>query len=148
MMRIEFDVYGVPKTAGSKRTFPNKKTGKTIVTDDCTKGADWKADVQRVAMLNQRGPLLSGPLRVSFAFRFTRPGKHYGTGRNAAVLKPSAPKHHAQKPDVLKLSRLVEDALTSIVWNDDALITREQLSKDWAERGMRPGVHVVIEDVE
>lgn len=32
-------------------------------------------------------------------------------------------------PDVLKLARGVEDALTGIVWRDDAQIVNESLSK-------------------
>ena len=39
-------------------------------------------------------------------FRFVRPKSHYGTGRNAKKLKPSAPPHHTQKPDATKLLRI------------------------------------------
>jgi len=62
-------------------------------------------------------------LIVRLDFYFARPASHYGTGRNAGVLKDSAPLYPEQSgSDVDKLARAVLDALTGIVWKDDKRI--------------------------
>jgi hypothetical protein len=50
---------------------------------------------------------------MSLVFVKPRPKAHYGTGRNAEVLKDSAPAAPGVKPDTGKLARAVEDALTA-----------------------------------
>lgn len=152
---INFTVYGLPQTAGSKRAFVirSKATGKhrAIVTDDNAKGKDWKGDVkQAAAQFVQDGQsLLQGPLRLSLVFWLPRAKGHYGSGKNASVLKDSSPRKPQSKPDVLKLARCVEDALTGVLWFDDAQITSEQLTKRYCEFGQQPGCQVIVtEDVE
>ncbi|ASU86193.1 RusA family crossover junction endodeoxyribonuclease [Nocardiopsis gilva YIM 90087] len=66
---------------------------------------------------------LNGPLSVDMVFSVERPKSHFGTGRNAGVLKRSAPPYPASMPDLSKLLRSTEDALTSAgVWRDDARV--------------------------
>ena len=48
-------------------------------------------------------------------------------------------------PDVLKLARAVEDALSGVCYSDDALIVEEALRKVWADEW---GVLVTIEEIE
>lgn len=146
---IKFTVHGTPQTAGSKRAFIVKTKGggqRAIVTDDNAKGKDWKGDVKRAALdaLNPDHQLLTGPLRVEFEFRIQRPQGHFGSGKNSANVKPSAPTMPDKKPDVLKLARCVEDALTGIVWADDAQITSETLYKRFCEPGEGPRCLVLI----
>lgn len=152
---IEFEVYGLPQTAGSKRAFviPAKgdKKARAIVTDDNKKGGDWKRDVKRAALdvVSSDGKLLSGPLTVRLRFFLPRPKGHYGSGKNADALKPGAPTRPTGKPDVLKLARCVEDALTGVIWGDDAQITTEILVKRYCDLGQRPGCRVIVtEDVD
>ena len=151
---IQFTVYGHPQTAGSKRAFIVKtNTGgqRAIVTDDNAKGKDWKGDVKQAAsaVVQAGQALLQGPLRLSLVFLLPRPASHYGSGKNAAVVKGSSPRHPDKKPDVLKLARCVEDALTGVLWVDDAQITSEQLTKRYCEFGQQPGCQVILtEDVE
>ena len=71
---------------------------------------------------------------VEFVFHRRRPKGHFGSGRNAGVVKASAPAHPTSRPDVLKLARAAEDALTGIVWHDDAAIVDERLRKVWGDR--------------
>lgn len=60
---------------------------------------------------------------LSVDMYFHRPKAHYGTGRNAAVLKESAPLHKTTPLDTDKGCRLVADGLTIAgVIRDDALI--------------------------
>lgn len=141
MEEIRFFVHGVPATAGSKRGMPiyrGKKgakefTGHVAVVDSSgQRGKEWRTDVKNAARKAYSGPLLNGPLRLDLGFSFARPKNHYGSGRNARTLKNSAPDRHVVKPDVLKLARAVEDALTGIVWVDDSQITHEVLSKGYA----------------
>ena len=79
-----FVVPGKPQTAGSKRAFVNKKTGRAIVTDDNPRGKDWRAAVQTAAAEAFRErDLETGPLILDVTFTFARPKGHIGSGRNA-----------------------------------------------------------------
>lgn len=127
---ISFVVYGNAKAAGSKRGF--MAGGKVRVVDANPNSKPWKQEVAAVgaqAMAHAGLSLLTGPLSVAFVFYATRPKGHYG--RNG--LLPSARPYPCVKPDVLKLARGVEDALTSIVWNDDAQIVTEWITKLYGE---------------
>lgn len=130
---LRFTVYGEAKSAGSKSAFYNKKTGKTIVTETVKGSKAWQQEVKSVAFEAHVGPLLDGPLAVVFTFYRVRPRSHYGTGRNSGTLKPSAPAYPATRPDLLKTARGVEDAMSGIVWTDDARIVEEVLHKRWGE---------------
>lgn len=141
MNMIHFFVAGVPKPAGSKTAFVNKATGRAIVTDACKTSKDWKSLVAYTAREQYKGELLTGPLCVIMTFYQTRPACHYGSGKNAAVLKPSAPLWPTGKPDVLKLTRAVEDACTGIVWKDDSQIVDERIVKCY---GDKPGVRIKV----
>lgn len=139
-----FTVCGEPKPAGSKRAFALKKggnfTGRVVVTDACKGSRDWKTDVSREAERSFIGEPFEGPIKLILTFTANRPKSHFGSGRNAAVLKPGSPQKPATRPDVLKLARGVEDALTGICWKDDSQITTEILRKRFG----RPGVVVEI----
>lgn len=151
MIPITFTVIGLPKPAGSKRAFALKKggvyTGRAVVTDDCKTSRDWKTDVKHAAVaIYQREPLACA-VRLTLVFVLPRPRGHFGTGRNVGVLKPSAALFHVIKPDVLKLARGVEDALTGIIWKDDSQIVEEYLEKRYTQPGETPGgVQIRIED--
>jgi len=122
-----------PATAGSKRAFHSKKTGKTWVTDDCTRGKEWRATV-RAAAEQQRitRELYTRPLMLHVQFWLQRPKSHYRTGKFADQLKPSAPEWPTKKPDTTKLLRAIEDALTGVLWVDDAQIVTQYVEKSYA----------------
>lgn len=131
---IEFTVYGTPAPAGSKKGFPLRAKGGKIVgvrlTDDSKRSKPWQAAVTAEAAEAMTGrELLRGPIEVSFRFYVRRPKGHFGK----RGLRPSAPAYPTVKPDVLKLARAVEDALTGVVYSDDALIVDEQLAKRYGE---------------
>jgi hypothetical protein len=88
---VRFVVYGDAKSAGSKRAFRNPKTGALIVTEMVKGAKSWQGAVAAAGAEAHRGPLLDGPLRVVFTFYRPRPRSHYGAGRNAGAVKPSAP---------------------------------------------------------
>jgi Holliday junction resolvase RusA-like endonuclease len=146
-MTFTFTVYGQPQTAGSKRAFAFRRHDGSLgasVTDDNAKGAGWKGDVAKAARTVFTGDLLTGALRVSMVFYRPRPKGHFNSshGLNKAGRDSIAP---TTKPDVLKLARCAEDALTGVVWRDDALIVTETLEKKWGEPAR---LVMVIETIE
>lgn len=132
---IRITVYGQAEPAGSKRGFARQRNnGSTFVSivDANPKSRDWKNAVTSAAREAYSGDLLNGPLSVTMVFYRPRPKSHFTTsgclskaGRTAVF--------PATKPDVLKLARGVEDALTGVVYRDDAQIVKELLEKHWGE---------------
>ena len=83
---------------------------------------------------------------MNMIFVRVRPKGHYGTGRNACVLKGWASrKMPTGKPDVLKLGRAVEDAMNGVIYLDDSQIVEEHLSKVY---GDTPGVDITITEID
>lgn len=65
------------------------------------------------------------PVHLGVVFTFGRPQSHYGTGRNAAVLKASAPVEYIGLPDIDKAVRALLDAMTAAgVFHDDRQVSR------------------------
>lgn len=137
---LSFFVPGVPQPGGSKRGFVTRQ-GRVAIVDDARHGKDWRGDVKRFARDAYHGDPLDGPLAVTFLFFVARPRGHYGTGRNAARLKPSAPRYPTTKPDVLKLVRSTEDSCTGIIWKDDCLTVDIVARKRY---GPRPGARITV----
>lgn len=129
---ISFVVYGKPQPAGSKRAFKHPSTGRIVVTDDAKGSRPWKQEIAGAALeaMAGRDPF-TGPVWVDLYFCVARPKSHYGAGRNADKVRPSAPRYPAVKPDVDKLSRAVMDALTGTVIKDDALVVGKYASKHY-----------------
>lgn len=146
-MSVQFFVPGKPEPAGSKRAFVPKGWTRPVITDANKKSKPWKDTVTNIALQNYRGELMTGPLRVTFKFQVWRPQGHYGTGKNGGIVKRSSPLHPAVKPDVLKLARGVEDALTSIIWKDDAQIVDEHILKEYVEPNIACGVFITVQEL-
>lgn len=134
---IKFSVIGIPQTAGSKRAFPFKRGDGSLgvrVSDDNPKGANWKQAVAYSALesLNGHRGLLTGALSVTMTFYRPRPAGHFKVHGelSKAGLSQSAP---VSRPDVLKLARAVEDALSLVIYRDDSQIVEEHLFKCWGE---------------
>src|SRR4051812_44229719 len=127
---LEFTVHGRPQPAGSKKGFFNPRTSRVVIVDDAKNSRPWKQQVAGAA-LDAMGdtPMLNGPVELAVTFFLARPKGHYGTGRNADTLKPSAPEYPTVKPDATKLLRAVEDAMTGIVWRDDAQVVTQRAYK-------------------
>ena len=130
---MEFWVAGEPKPGGSKRGFYNAKLKRVMITEACGKTKNWRASVAQCASEVAK-EVLEGPLRVRFEFFFLRPKGHYGSGRHAGVVKSSAPAFPAGRPDTTKLIRSTEDALTGILWRDDAQVVTQYATKRYGEQ--------------
>ena len=134
---ITVSVYGKPEPGGSKRAIT--RGGRTFILDANYKTGGWKHEVAQAAMIAMQGrqPIL-GPVEVRMTFYLKRPKGHYGTGRNQAQLKLGAPPCPAVKPDLTKLVRSTEDALSGIVWRDDCQVVVATHHKTYAVEGERP----------
>ncbi|HEY3545063.1 MAG TPA: RusA family crossover junction endodeoxyribonuclease [Propionicimonas sp.] len=135
---------GQPEQQGSKRSLG---PGRPML-DDNKRLKPWRADAiahLQQAMEAQGVEQFVGPVRVSVTFVYGRPKGHYGTGRNATVVKDAAPSWKATAPDADKLCRALGDALTQAgVVRDDALIVQWIAAKVW---GHRPQTSLRIDDL-
>lgn len=131
-----------PATAGSKRAFHSKKTGKTWITDNCKRGKEWRATVRAAVAAQMRSSTLyEGALFLHVDFFLRRPKSHYRTGKFSHLLKNSAPRFPTKKPDTTKLLRAIEDALTDVLWVDDAQVVAQFTTKDYSDL---PGADVSL----
>lgn len=139
---VEFDVFGVAKPAGSKRAFMRPGMAHPSVVDANPLSREWKNLVADKAALEMgEDPPLDGPLKLGITFYMPRPKSHYGSGRNVNIVKLSAPPFPTSMPDLTKLTRAVEDAMTGIVYRDDAQIVVQMILKRYAER---PHAHILV----
>lgn len=140
---ISFTAYGKAQPAGSKGSYVLRRKDGSIVTrpggspivntvDANAKAKDWKVAVAWAARKAYQGPLLDGPLHVRMTFYRPRPKGHFRKSGELSKegLDSLAP---TSKPDLLKMARAVEDALTEVVWRDDAQIAFEVLLRWWGE---------------
>ncbi|MBU6250940.1 MAG: RusA family crossover junction endodeoxyribonuclease [Cyanobacteria bacterium REEB417] len=133
---VTFRVEGMaPAPQGSKRHI-----GGGRMVESCREVKPWRLLVAQCAVATGV-PLLRGPVRLSLVFVFPRPAGHF---RKDGSLKPSAPAHHAVKPDGDKLLRSTGDALTGLVIEDDARIVGCTWEKRYAVGGERPGALITV----
>jgi Holliday junction resolvase RusA-like endonuclease len=119
---VEFTVLGQAKPGGSKTAFQHPTTGRIIVKDSSA-NRPWRSQVAAAGREAWGGELLRDALRVEFRFVKPRPKGHFNA---RGEVRPSAPMFPVKRPDVLKLARAAEDALTGVVWADDAQIVDER----------------------
>jgi Holliday junction resolvase RusA-like endonuclease len=147
--RLAITAYGTPGPQGSKTPVgfrPNRRGGLTPILRESSKKVDpWRDAVALAARTALRGrpwTLLDSPLELDMHFTLARPTTPPGSRRP----------HPTVYPDLSKLVRSTEDALTKIVWTDDARIVRyRSLSKSYPRTGpgpadtlTRPGVIIRI----
>ena len=114
----------------------------------------WKACVIKAAADEMKKGFKTAakgvPVCCNLTFYFPRPASHFGTGRNAGLLKANAPIHPTTKPDRDNLCKSTEDALTAAaVWMDDAQVTDGRIRKRYTAHGASPGCMIEItEDLE
>ena len=138
---ISFTVPGRPIPQGSMKAFV--RGNRAHLTSDNPALKDWRAAVGFYA-LKAGAELIEGPIRVDVAFTLQRPKGHFRTGRNASLLRDSAPELPTTKPDVDKLLRAVLDALTGICFIDDAQVTQVNATKSYALRGEIPQTYIQV----
>lgn len=142
---ISFFVPGVPIPKGSAKAFYVKALGRAVVTqDNGDKQKPWASMIAVVAQEHFAKPI-EGPVMISVAFKMPRLKGHFGSGKNAGVVKSTAPVYHTSKPDLDKLLRCIKDALTGIAWKDDSQVSVvAHLSKKY---GDAPGAFIRIDGI-
>jgi crossover junction endodeoxyribonuclease RusA len=149
-MTIEFHVVGDPIPQGSMRAFVRGGKPRTVAGNQ---GAleRWRGDIRSAVRDKAPAVPFAGPVEMTLGFRFARPKGHYlpANGRRPMPeLRLDAPAFVAGQPDLDKLCRAVLDALTGIVYVDDALVVDLVAVKRYANGGGDvPGVSVAIEEV-
>ncbi|MDW5563539.1 MAG: RusA family crossover junction endodeoxyribonuclease [Methanomassiliicoccus sp.] len=135
---LSFVVLGEPTPEGSTRAYYIKALDRTVTTHQNKKGLQaWR---NRVATEAQRA--LDGrewkcdpcsAYSVSVDFVLSRP--------------PSVPEHRrlhpTVKPDIDKLVRAINDALTGILFSDDCQVVAMSMSKDYCDE-RRAGAYVTV----
>lgn len=142
MPSIEFFVHSDKPSPSGSKTFRgiSKKTGKAILSDACKTSYPWKVLVKQAAYKAMEEAGLSaddfdGPVQTSMVFHMPVP--------KSLVKKVSEGDPHIKKPDITKLTRAVEDAMTNTVYNDDSQIWSEGEKKKIYS--ITPGAWVRVE---
>lgn len=141
--RIDFVVSGLPSPGGSKSAFQNKYTGKIVVV--CAGGKKTKkwrtvvAEMARLAMIKRS--FFQPPIGLAIDFRMPRPKNHY---KKDGSLKTNSNLFHTVRPDSTKLLRSTEDAMTGIVWKDDAEIAEQYVTKTYSNSNNDIGARIVV----
>lgn len=133
MTELLIIAYGTPAPQGSKRHL-----GNGVMVESSKKVKPWREAVKHAALdaLWPSWTPLDGPIHLAVTFTFNRPQGHWRTGRNAHLLRDAAPRYPAGMPDLSKLIRSTEDALTDAgVWKDDARVVDVTASKRYADPG-------------
>lgn len=143
-LAVRFEIIGTPQQRGSKRPVRRGKAGTILLVDDNENSKAWMDRVASTAHDAWGKELLDGPLMLGAEFYFKRPGGHFGSGRNAGFLKPSAPEFHAKMPDLSKLMRCIEDGITGVIWTDDKLVVgyAEPTQRYWTTEAERAVVSI------
>ena len=142
-----FRVEGMaPAPQGSKTLL-----GSGAMRESCRNVKPWRLLVAQSAVA-AGVPLLQGPVRMSAVFLFQRPAGHYHkdgslkpTNRAlASATSGEAPLYHCVVPDASKLQRSTEDALSGILYQDDARIVGCVCEKRWCVGDERPGALITV----
>jgi len=123
---VKLVVVGLPVTQGNKTAYPfHKKDGKLGVAvregKSGQRHSSWREAVAAEARKLAQNEPLDEPLVVEMTFYLPRP-----KSAKKNVRFPN------KKPDSLKLARAVEDALTKILYADDARIVTHLIKKRFA----------------
>lgn len=141
---MEITVYGKPSPQGSKKFMGISKQGKGILMENSPKLIPWRNAVSEAAVkeldrIGRPAPF-DCALDVWMIFTFLRP----------STIKRSKRAHPSVYPDLSKIVRATEDALTDAgVWKDDALVVTLQARKTYQNESYgaldRAGCFILIE---
>jgi crossover junction endodeoxyribonuclease RusA len=135
---LAFVVLGEPSPEGSTKAFYIKKLNRTVTTHQNQKSLEaWRNRVATEAQRALEGKEwvadCSSAYEVDVEFVLSRP--------------PSVPEHKRihpiVKPDIDKLVRAINDALTGILFTDDCQVVSMTVSKDYGDE-RRPGAYIVV----
>jgi len=140
-MKMTFQVHDRPAPQGSKRVFKTGGMKEMSPNLDNWRAAVINAALNTKALIGAKAIIFPKPmpLRLSITFHFKRPKNHYRTGKFQDQLREDAPHYMAIAPDLSKLIRATEDAITqAAVWTDDSqvvIVHAHQVYNDNADEG-------------
>ena len=125
-MGVSFVVYSRAAPQGSKR-----HVGNGAMIESSKRVKPFRADVRKAAQSVELPPdwPMAAPMRVGLRFHFARPKSHFkGDG---VALSKSAPEEATSHGlgDIEKLARAVNDALSTVLFNDDRQVVEMHLAK-------------------
>lgn len=131
---VTFTVWGRPQQKGSARQIPigGKAGAPMLITSDNKSLKAWEACVRAAAQQVAGDVFFMDAVALEVVFVFPRPKSVSERKRREMTTAP----------DLSKLVRGVEDAITKVLWTDDALVTRIVAAKTYGPPD-RPG-HAVI----
>lgn len=141
---------GPVPSQGSGRAIVSKATGRAVYRpSNADVLARFRADLRATLAAHPdsaQWALVGGPVRVEILAVLPRPKGHYGTGRNAGTLKPSAPRSPIRPPDADKVARAVLDALVAAdMMLDDAQVIALTVGKVYAYGTQPTGTQIDVE---
>lgn len=123
----------LPAPKGSTRSFISRKTGRVVTQGACRRTKEVEAAIRYAAQRAWTGAPTDDAVALTVTFSTRRP--------KAAKNRP----YPIVKPDIDKLLRTVLDALTGVVYHDDAQVTSVAASKTYTEEvGIRIEAEVVL----
>jgi Holliday junction resolvase RusA-like endonuclease len=138
-------VYGSPGPQGSKKFVGVNKYGRGIMVESSKKVKPWREDVKAAAEAARKGaPPIDAPVVLRMVFTLPKPASAPKRRRTWAM----------RKPDLSKLARSTEDALTDagLLADDARIVEYERLAKVFpnedAEALEAPGVRIEIKFAE
>jgi len=135
MTPISFFVPGNPKGLKRHRSYTTR-AGIHVNVDP---NRDDKMDFLAKAMLHRPEEPTRDPVCMELTCVFPRPKSHYRTGRNAHLLKDTAPYWYSSTPDADNILKFVGDALNGIFWKDDRQVIPTGVYRVY---GPAPGIRV------
>tara|TARA_R110001632_G_scaffold217573_1_gene346286 strand:- start:4 stop:462 length:459 start_codon:yes stop_codon:yes gene_type:complete len=136
---MKFFIAGTPRPQGRPRAFV--RGNHAAVFSPTT---EWKEAVKYAAMPLSKEVIINA-LHVDIEYLFPRPKSHYGTGKNARILKKKSPVLMIKKPDLDNLNKAVIDAMQDIqIYSDDSQIINLTSRKRYAVDGETPGAQVEL----
>ncbi len=132
---IQFRVIGDPAPQGSKRLVRGNR-----MIEVSKKVGPWREAVQRAARAVFKDALGRSiepqecPIALDVLFLFPRP-------RSVSVKRRP---HHIVRPDLSKLLRSTEDAMTGVIYNDDAQIVQAMINKEYSDDGKSGAIITVL----
>ena len=148
-LEIEIQARAIP-AANSKRAFINPKTKKPIIVDRAKGKAQQVATIKlfaQAAAIDQGWKITEAPVWLAIECIFARPAGHFGSGKNAHRLKPSAPKWPTSRAngDRTNLLKSIEDALTGVVWHDDSQVVDGPVRKAYGDSDL---IRIYVHELE
>ena len=143
MPDIAFTIPGIP-VAQPRQRHRVVSAGNRVFATNYTPRKDpvnsFKAAAMYAAQQAYDGPPLDGPVKVSVVFAMPRPARLVWKKR------PMPREMHVGKPDIENLVKSLLDAMTGILWRDDAQVCSLNAFKVIAAGEESPHVALVVQE--